>query len=54
MYLFIFEDGSFKRSDDYCQGDLNAVNEGMLGLIDTENMTEYYGGEWNDIPSVHD
>ncbi len=54
MYIFIFEDGSFKKGDAILDGDLDAVESGILEIIDISGEPKYYSGngEWVDLEST--
>jgi hypothetical protein len=51
MYIFIFEDGSFKKVDSILDGELAAVESGILEIIDISGAPKYYSsnGEWIDL-----
>ena len=53
MYIFIFEDGSFKKGDSILDGDLDAVECGNLEIIDISVDPKYYNGsgKWVDLES---
>lgn len=54
MYIFIFEDGSFKKGDTILDGDLDAAESGILEIIDISGEPKYYSGngEWVDLEST--
>jgi len=49
-YIMISEDGEAHKSEEVTDGDKDACDIGILEVIDTENMTTYYEGEWHEIP----
>jgi hypothetical protein len=54
MYIFIFDDGSFKKSALIQDGDIEAVENGILEIINISENPKYYGGngEWVDLEST--
>ena len=54
MYIFIFEDGSFKKGETVLEDDLDAVESGILEIIDISGEPKFYSGngEWQDLEST--
>ena len=54
MYLFIFEDMEIKKGTAVMQGDFDAVDAGILDIIDIskEEPLKYYDGKWHDLESA--
>lgn len=52
MYLYIFEDGEIRTSNEFSTTDKICCNNGILTVLDITNNkqpTEYYQGEWHEI-----
>ena len=49
-YIMIMEDGSVFKADKVTDSDKEAVDIGILSIIDTKTMTEYYQNSWSPIP----
>lgn len=41
MYLFITEDGEIFKSETVSESDKKASDDGILDIIDTDNLTTY-------------
>lgn len=55
MYLFIFEDGTIKKSSSYSDEDFESVENGYLDIVDIsdpENPKVINGTEWEAVESV--
>ena len=55
MYLMIFEDGSKRKTTKFSNEDREAVDAGVLEVIDVsdaENPKEFYEGTWHAITEV--
>jgi len=55
MYIFIFEDGSFRKGESILDGDLDAVENGILEIIDISGEPKHYSGNgvWQDLESTN-
>ena len=49
VYIFIMEDGDISKGKTVSQDDKNACDDGTLSVIDIENLTQYYQGEWHTL-----
>ena len=47
MYLMIPEDGQIFKAKDITNDDMNASDDGILDIIDIDDMSQYHGGEWH-------
>jgi len=45
-YLIITEDNSIYTTDEFEASLLVNVDDGILQIVDIENRTEYFDGEW--------
>jgi hypothetical protein len=45
----ITEDGFVHRSEEALEEDLNGADDGYLDIINVENFTQYYEGEWTPL-----
>lgn len=48
-YIIIFEDGTVYKADKVTEEDKQACDNGIISVIDTENMKEYYDGQWLEL-----
>ena len=49
MYLIITEDGTAYKAKKITEGDMSCCDDGLLTVIDTNTLQDYYQGEWTDI-----
>ena len=52
MYLYIFEDGTIRKTNELEPDDLKSVNDGYLTIVDISipgNPKEFYQKEWIEI-----
>jgi len=51
MYLLIFEDMTIKQTNEVSKNDFEAVNEGVLSIIDIsgDDALEYNNGDWTKV-----
>lgn len=49
-YIFVFEDGSISQNKAISDGDKEAVDSGVLSIVDTETGKQYYDEKWEDLP----
>ena len=49
MYILIFEDSSIIKTSTITEGDKDAADMGILDVIDTKTLKQYYEGEWHDL-----
>ena len=52
MYLIILEDGEVYKSETVADEDLEAVDAGVLDVINCEDITQYFMGEWREIDPI--
>jgi hypothetical protein len=52
MYILIFEDGSIGKTEKISESEIESCNDGILDIIDIENMTTLNGDDWVAIESV--
>jgi len=54
MFIVVFESGEIKKMDEYCQGDLDACDSGVLDLIDVgpEVPLVFFNGQWHEVESI--
>ena len=48
-YIMIMEDGTIFKSDTITRDDKDACDNGILDVIDTDTMQQYYEDIWVDI-----
>ena len=53
-YVIVFEDGRCHQSTKVTQDDFNACDDGILTIIRTSDMTEYYDGVWKPLKQWRD
>ena len=49
MYLLIFEDGNIIKTNAITDSDKESADMGILDVIDTKTLKQYYEGEWHDL-----
>jgi len=51
-YLFLYESGTFVKSDLLLDEDLEDADSGLVDIIDTKKMVNYYLGKWHTIDYI--
>lgn len=49
MYLFIMEDGEVLKGETVSENDKKASDDGILEIINVNDLTIYFKGEWLEI-----